>query len=203
MAPLNHSFAPSRMMNILHIDRDYPQANEHAAMVTCRPCRESAGCGRCYSIAASGIRVSACDRNACAGPDPVCAAGDELQRIFTASHPAGAFTPIALPTTRRINAMSPVVAPPLENPVEVFTKSAPARFASMHALIFSSSVNNPVSRITLVRTWNRFGSAHDGEYIAFDIFVIAGLQPSHVDHHVDFVCPVTNGTLRFKCFGFR
>ena len=40
--------------------------------------------------------------------------------------PPAAFTPISAPTTRRISATSATVAPPGPNPVEVFTKSAPA-----------------------------------------------------------------------------
>ncbi len=42
------------------------------------------------------------------------------------------------------------VAPPLEKPVDVFTKSSPASMAGEPAVIFSSSVNKHVSRITLV-----------------------------------------------------
>src|SRR5918999_4460062 len=47
--------------------------------------------------------------------------------------PPDAFTPSSEPTVRRIKAISATVAPPLEKPVEVFTKSAPADFAARHA----------------------------------------------------------------------
>jgi tetratricopeptide (TPR) repeat protein len=65
--------------------------------------------------------------------------------------PPEAFTPNARPTVFLISATSCTVAPPLENPVEVFTKSAPAFFAARHARTFSSSVNRAVSIITLQR----------------------------------------------------
>ena len=54
--------------------------------------------------------------------------------------PPEAFTPISGPTVFLIRATSAAFAPPVENPVEVFTKSAPASFASSHAFTFSSSV---------------------------------------------------------------
>jgi hypothetical protein len=41
--------------------------------------------------------------------------------------PPEALTPMTGPTVRRIRATSSTVAPPLEKPVEVLTKSAPAR----------------------------------------------------------------------------
>ena len=41
-----------------------------------------------------------------------------------------------------------MIAPPVENPVDVFTKSAPASFANWQASTFSSSVNRQVSIIT-------------------------------------------------------
>ena len=40
------------------------------------------------------------------------------------------------------------LCPPVENPVEVFTKSAPASFANSHAFTFSSSVRRQVSMMT-------------------------------------------------------
>ncbi len=64
--------------------------------------------------------------------------------------PPDALTPISSPTTRRINATSAAVAPPGPKPVDVFTKSAPAAFDSVQAVIFSSSVSSAVSMITLL-----------------------------------------------------
>ena len=46
--------------------------------------------------------------------------------------------------------MSSTVAPPVENPVDVLTKSEPASFDNLQAIIFSSSVKRQVSIITLV-----------------------------------------------------
>ena len=54
------------------------------------------------------------------------------------------------PTTRRISATSATVAPPGPKPVDVFTKSAPAAFASVHAVTFSSSVRYAASMMTLL-----------------------------------------------------
>ena len=62
--------------------------------------------------------------------------------------PPEALTPILEPTVFLMSAISCVVAPPVEKPVEVFTKSAPAFWESSQALIFSSSVNKQVSMIT-------------------------------------------------------
>jgi hypothetical protein len=50
--------------------------------------------------------------------------------------PPEAFTPISGPTTCRMSAMSWAVAPEAANPVDVLTKSAPARFQSVHATAF-------------------------------------------------------------------
>ncbi|MNP84055.1 hypothetical protein D3C76_1831900 [compost metagenome] len=44
--------------------------------------------------------------------------------------PPDAFTPMPGPTVLAINATTSVVAPPVEKPVDVFTKSAPAETAS-------------------------------------------------------------------------
>ena len=64
--------------------------------------------------------------------------------------PPDALTPMSSPTTRRISATSAAVAPPGPKPVEVFTKSAPAAFASVQAVTFSSSVRSAVSMMTLL-----------------------------------------------------
>ena len=63
--------------------------------------------------------------------------------------PPDAFTPISGPTTPRISFTSSSVAPPVEKPVDVLTKSAPASTESSHAFLFSWSVNKEVSMITL------------------------------------------------------
>ena len=62
--------------------------------------------------------------------------------------PPDALTPISGPTVFLIKAISSFVAPPVEKPVDVLTKSAPASLASKHALTFSSSLNKQVSIIT-------------------------------------------------------
>ena len=71
--------------------------------------------------------------------------------VFWSRTPPDALTPMRSPTVRRISAMSAAVAPPLLKPVEVFTKSAPARFDASHARTFSASVSRHVSRITFSR----------------------------------------------------
>ena len=58
--------------------------------------------------------------------------------------PPDALTPIAGPTVSRISATSAAVAPPVENPVEVLTKSAPASCAWRQAVRFSASVRRQV-----------------------------------------------------------
>jgi len=88
-------------------------------------------------------------------------------RPFT---PPEALTPSSDPTVRRISATSATVAPPFEKPVEVFTKSAPAFFAALHARTFSSSVNNTVSCSSChlqkhgFADPNRFSKGFDGRH---------------------------------------
>ena len=62
--------------------------------------------------------------------------------------PPLALTPISGPTVFLIKATSCAVAPPVEKPVLVFTKSAPASLEAIHALTYSSSVNKHVSIMT-------------------------------------------------------
>ena len=73
--------------------------------------------------------------------------------IFSASSfvrtPPDALTPISDPTAFLMRAISSAVAPPVENPVEVLTKSAPALLAISHAFTFSASVRRHVSSMTL------------------------------------------------------
>ena len=64
--------------------------------------------------------------------------------------PPAALTPsFFAATVRLISATSAAVAPPGPNPVEVFTKSAPAFMLSSQPRIFSSSFSSAVSRMTL------------------------------------------------------
>ena len=76
------------------------------------------------------------DLDAGAGADAAGAGRHHFLQVFQRAHSARAFTPIAGPTVRRISATSSTVAPPGPKPVEVFTKSAPAAFASSHAATF-------------------------------------------------------------------
>ena len=62
--------------------------------------------------------------------------------------PPDALTKQFEPTVSRINLTSSIVAPPVEKPVDVLTKSAPASTDNLQALTFSSSVNKQVSIIT-------------------------------------------------------
>ena len=52
------------------------------------------------------------------------------------------------PTFLANRATSSKVAPPLEKPVEVLMKSAPASVTSLHMVTFSSSVSRQVSMMT-------------------------------------------------------
>ena len=62
--------------------------------------------------------------------------------IFKGAHPPRSLTPISGPTTKRIRRTSRGrVAPAVENPVDVFTKSACADSESRQAATFSSSVS--------------------------------------------------------------
>jgi len=69
---------------------------------------------------------------------------------FRVRMPPAALTPISLPTARLMSFMSFIVAVPPNSPVEVFTKSAPASLASLHAVRFSGFVRRLVSMMTLV-----------------------------------------------------
>src|ERR1017187_6236299 len=63
--------------------------------------------------------------------------------------PPDAFTPSLRSTACAMSSTSRAVAPPVENPVEVFTNSARAFRAATQPATFSSSVRSDVSRITL------------------------------------------------------
>ena len=73
---------------------------------------------------------------------------NEIARVKHVCDKREALTPISGPTVSLINLTSLAVAPPVENPVEVLTKSALASLDSLQALTFSSSVNKQVSIIT-------------------------------------------------------
>src|SRR5690554_738377 len=72
-----------------------------------------------------------------------------LMAVFLFLIPPEALTPYLGPTIFLIRATSSRVAPPVEKPVEVLTKRAPAFLAARQAIIFSSSVRRQVSIITL------------------------------------------------------
>jgi hypothetical protein len=104
--------------------------------------------------------------------------------------PPAALTPISAPTTRRISATSAAVAPPGPNPVEVFTKSAPAAFDSVQAVIFSSSVRRAASMITLLTTPHCRGTGSVTASMSRSTGAqVARLQRADVDDHVDLAAP--------------
>ena len=59
--------------------------------------------------------------------------------------PPLALTPISGPTVSLMSLTASTVAPPVEKPVLVLTKSAPAAFAAKHARTISSLLNKHVS----------------------------------------------------------
>ena len=69
-------------------------------------------------------------------PMRVAPAASILSRSSKVRIPPDAFTPMSGPTVRRISSTSGTVAPEEPKPVDVFTKSAPAVCASLHATIF-------------------------------------------------------------------
>ena len=87
-------------------------------------------------------------------PAAIMASAASLERI-----PPEAFTPSSSPTTPRMRATSSTVAPPVEKPVEVFTKSAPAFLAHRQAFTFCSSFKRQVSMMTFNRALPRMASA--------------------------------------------
>ena len=82
--------------------------------------------------------------------------------------PPDALTPISGPTVSLINLISSGVAPPVENPVDVLTKSAPAFLANSQALTFSSSVKRQVSIITFVSAF--LSAASTTAFISFSTY---------------------------------
>ena len=73
--------------------------------------------------------------------------------------------------------------------MDVFTKSAPAAFASVHAAIFSSSVSSAASMITLLVTPHSRHGPTTASMSRSTVLQVAGLQRADVDHHVDFRAP--------------
>ncbi len=104
--------------------------------------------------------------------------------------PPEALTPARRPATPRIRAMSSTVAPPVEKPVLVLMKSAPAERASSEARSFSSKVSRQVSRMDFYDGSCAVGNFDDAADVLFDGFVVgglAGLEQADVEHHIDIV----------------
>ncbi len=117
--------------------------------------------------------------------------------------PPAALTPISAPTTRRIKATSAAVAPPGPKPVDVFTKSAPAALASVHAVTFSSSVRSAASMMTLLRAPASRHGAATASMSRSDQPQIARLERADVDHHVDLARAVEDRSPRLVVLGVR
>ena len=76
-------------------------------------------------------------------PAAIMASAVALSRM-----PPDALTPISLPTSRRISAMSSAVAPPPPKPVLVFTNAAPADFDSaQYADAFDAKMGDPLTAL--------------------------------------------------------
>ena len=89
------------------------------------------------------------DLDAGAGSDAVGAGVEHGGGVGERANAAGGFDAGAVPATPRRMVMSSTVAPPVEKPVLVLRKSAPAERASSEARSFSSKVRRQVSRMTL------------------------------------------------------
>ena len=104
--------------------------------------------------------------------------------------PPEALTPAREPTTPRMRAMSSTVAPPVEKPVEVLMKSAPAARESSEARSFSSKVSRQVSRMTLTMAPAAWASSTTASDLVLDGVVVllgGGLEQADVEHHVEVV----------------
>ena len=118
--------------------------------------------------------------------------------------PPEALTPICGPTVLRISSTSWTVAPPPANPVDVLTKSAPASFEIREAMVFSSSVNNVVSimTLTIMPAWHVRRHDHAAN-IFCDRLQITCFQRANVDDHIDLGRALPDGSFCFEGFGFR
>jgi hypothetical protein len=92
-----------------------------------------------------------------AGLSPTCDLRAALRRRVAPAYHRPEALEIAPPAFAHLSAdnaphgaTSAAVAPPDANPVDVFTKSAPAAFDSEQAVIFSSSVSSAASMMTLL-----------------------------------------------------
>ncbi len=104
--------------------------------------------------------------------------------------PPDALTPAWWPATPRRRVMSSAVAPPVEKPVLVLRKSAPAERASSEARSFSSKVSRQVSRMTLTMAPGAVGDLDDAMDVLADGLVVAGLagfEQAYVEDHIDVV----------------
>ena len=120
--------------------------------------------------------------------------------FFTSSSvriPPEAFTPISGPTVMRINSTSCAVAPDGPNPVDVFTKSALAILASMHAITFWLSSRSAVSRITFTIAPAAMRHVHHRRDVSLHRVMIAAAQRANVLHHIDLLRAHSQALLRF------
>ena len=100
--------------------------------------------------------------------------------------PPDALTPISGPTTRRISATSCTVAPWVENPVEVLTKSAPACLLSIAGgdlliVVEQGGFENHFDQ----RSASVSGGDH-GRDVGANGVEIARAQLADIQNHVDF-----------------
>ena len=107
------------------------------------------------------------------------------------------------PTTARISAHLPPWRPPVPNPVDVLTKSAPAFFAASEPRTFSSVVSSDVSRITLQMAAAAMAGLGYAANIRLHRVGQAGFQRANIDHHVDFLRAQLDGLLPFRNFHLR
>ena len=104
--------------------------------------------------------------------------------------PPDALTPARRPATDRMRAMSSIVAPPVEKPVEVLIKSAPAARAISHGAEFLFKAEQAGFEDDFDDGAGPVGKLDDAANIMTDrvvVFLEAGLQEPDVEHHVDVV----------------
>ena len=98
--------------------------------------------------------------------------------------PPDAFTPIV--TVRRIRATSSTVATPPRNPVEVFTKSAPAFSLISHAIALFIFREQARFEDDFEQRFLRVHHLGHGADVRQDEFTIAGLERSDIHDHINF-----------------
>ena len=121
----------------------------------------------------------------------VAPAASIARRLSADRIPPDAFTPIDGPTTSRMRATSSTVAPPVEKPVEVLTKSAPAATDRRHAARFSASDSRHVSMITLSTASGQ--AARTAAISACTTSSRPSFSAPHRNDHVDFLGARRNG----------